>query len=144
MSAQERSNWRDEALSARHRLYGADCPALDLDLLLVEFDRGIPCGIIEYKHEAAMPVDLQHPSYRALAALADASRIPFCIVFYASPWVFTVYPANTYASEWFTSGEVLTELRFVERLYRIRGRDLPPSLQVRLNDVLPQEALDAA
>ena len=30
----ERTHWRDEALSERHRLWGYDCPAVDVDFLL--------------------------------------------------------------------------------------------------------------
>jgi hypothetical protein len=117
---------------------------LDIDFLACEYDQGRPVVIVEYKHEAAEPVDLEHPSYRALRHLADGCRIPFCVVFYAAPWVFTVYPANTYAEEWFTRGEVLTELRYVERLYAMRGRALPPDVELRCNDVLAQEASYAA
>jgi hypothetical protein len=34
----ERTRWRDEALSARHRKWGFHCPAVDLDLILCEYD----------------------------------------------------------------------------------------------------------
>jgi len=115
-----------------------DCPAVDLDFVLVEFDQGLPCALVEYKAGDPRPFDLEHPSYRALRHLADASRIPLVIGFYSPLWSFTCYPLNDYALEWFTPGEVLTELQFVTRLYRIRGRDLPDGLAMRLNDVLPQ------
>lgn len=144
MSREERSGWRDQALSMRHRLYGADCPAVDLDFLLVEFDTGKPVAVIEYKAGDPRPLDLEHPSYRALRHLADASRIPLVIAFYSPLWSFTVYPCNDHAREWFTAGEQLSELEYVRRLYALRGRELPAEIEVRMNDVLPQEARNAA
>ena len=47
---QERTNWRDQELSARHRTWGFNCPAVDLDFLMVEYNIGKPVGLIEYKH----------------------------------------------------------------------------------------------
>ena len=31
----ERTGWRDEKLSQRHRMWGWDCPAVDIDFLLL-------------------------------------------------------------------------------------------------------------
>jgi hypothetical protein len=64
MSAEERTGWRDEELSLRHRLYwGRDCPAVDVDFMLsdapemfddnfrlVEYYHSKPKALIEYKH----------------------------------------------------------------------------------------------
>ena len=33
----ETHGFRDESISRRHRMYGFNCPAADLDFLLVEF-----------------------------------------------------------------------------------------------------------
>ena len=136
----ERTHWRDAALSERHRLYGADCPAVDVDFLLVEFDCGRPCALVEYKSGDPRPLDFEHPSYRALRHLADASRIPAAVVFYSpSFWHFTGYPLNARAVEWFAEGEVLSELEYVTRLYRLRGRVVPAAVTCRLNQVKPEE-----
>ena len=144
MSSFERTNWRDQGLSERHRGWGLDLPAVDLDFVLVEYDTSKPAALIEYKQGDPRPLDFEHPSYRALRHLADASRIPFCIAFYSPLWSFTVYPCNDYALEWFTAGERLSELEYVRRLYAMRGRELPAEIEVRMNDVLPQEAQNAA
>lgn len=116
----------------------------DIDFLACEYDTGKPAAIIEYKAGDPRPLDFEHPSYRALRRLADASRIPFCIAFYSPLWSFTVYPANDFALEWFKQAEELTELEYVRRLYSLRGRELPAEIEVRMNDVLPQEARNAA
>ena len=45
----ERNGWRDEAISLRHRLWGWDCPCVDIDFLLIEFDKSLPVALVEYK-----------------------------------------------------------------------------------------------
>lgn len=40
MTAQERTGWRDEEISARHRIWGVNCPAVDLDFLMGVGDDG--------------------------------------------------------------------------------------------------------
>lgn len=37
--AEERNGWRDERISKRHRQWGRDCPAVDIDFLMLEYDR---------------------------------------------------------------------------------------------------------
>ena len=142
MSASERSGWRDQALSERHRLWGPNLPAVDLDL--VEYDRGIPYVLIEFKCKSSEPPNLEDPNLRALRELGDRAGLPVVLAFYDSAvWNFTCYPLNGLAEEWFSQGEQLTEVEFVGRLYQLRGRELPIDLECRLNDVLPQEARDA-
>ena len=51
----ERSGWRDEGISRRHRLWGVSCSATDIDFLLVEYIYNTPKAIIEYKNEHAPP-----------------------------------------------------------------------------------------
>ncbi len=122
----ERTGWRDEALSARHRLYGCDAPMVDVDFLCCEYDSGIPCAIIEYKASRPFCIDRMHASYRVLRRLSDSVRVPFAVVFYnPTVWRFTVYPMNDYAEAWFEEGEELSEREYVTRLYQIRGRELP-------------------
>ena len=83
----ERTEWRDLDLSKRHRAWGFNCPAVDLDFLMVEYNLGKAVAIVEYKHFRARWPNLQHPTYRALADLADnynglAGGLPFFVVFY--------------------------------------------------------------
>lgn len=79
----ERTNWRDVNLSERHRKWGLAVPAVDLDFLLIEYDKGHPSAIIEYKMELAPPQFPSHPSYRALATLGDRAGLPVFVVRYA-------------------------------------------------------------
>ena len=62
----ERSGWRDEWISKRHRLWGFDCPAVDIDFLMLEYDRSVPCALIEYKEQHARPVNLKHPDRKSV------------------------------------------------------------------------------
>jgi len=135
----ERSHWRDEGLSLRHRLYGFDCPALDLDFILMEYDAGRPVALVEYKALGAPMPDSEHPSLVALRRLADSARIPCLMAFYSPVWSFSVYPLNDHARERFTSGEVLSELEYVTRLYELRGRELSADVACRLNQVTAKE-----
>ena len=109
---QERTGWRDESISARHRHWGFNCPAVDLDFLIVEYNVGKPVGLIEYKHnKARMPI-IEHPTYRALSTLADGYRepLPFLVAFYwPDIWAFRLLPINETAQEHFYSGETLCE-----------------------------------
>jgi hypothetical protein len=127
VTAYERTHWRDQDLSLRHRLWGFDCPAVDLDFVVVEYNRGEASAIVEYKFRPndAEP-DLSHPSIRALAGLADAAGIPLIVAYYTrEPWTFRVYRGNRYAEQVYREdGRLLTEREFVESLYFIRGRNL--------------------
>jgi hypothetical protein len=45
----ERTEWRDLELSKRHREWGLNCPAVDIDFLMVEYYYGKPVALIDYK-----------------------------------------------------------------------------------------------
>ena len=62
----ERSGWRDEGISRRHRLWGVSCSATDIDFLLVEYIYNTPKAIIEYKNEHAPPQKLSASQYQVL------------------------------------------------------------------------------
>lgn len=134
MSAQERTGWRDLSISERHRTYGFNSPAVDIDFLLTEYDRGKPVALIEYKEMRNFEgdnIDLNHPSYTAIADLGDQrlESIPFYVARYdKDPWWFRVKPANeTARATWHLDGDEwqnLTEKDFVKGLYKLRGRSL--------------------
>lgn len=139
---QERTGWRDEAISGRHRHWGFNCPAVDLDFLVAEYNVGKPVALIEYKHSQARLPIIEHPTYRALSALADGYRepLPFIIAFYwPEIWAFRLLPINETAQEHFHSGETLCERDFVQRLYRLRRLTLARHLADTLNTALPAE-----
>lgn len=96
----ERTGWRDEALSERHRKWGWDCPAVDVDFLMLEYDRGMPVALVEYKNEHAASVNLTHPTFRALTELADRAGVLFLLVRYATDFsTWRVTPVNQVAKD---------------------------------------------
>lgn len=146
MSAAERSGWRDQKLSNRHRLWGFNCPAADVDFLMVEFNLGLPVGLIEYRHSNAQwPPPLKHPTFRAIRALADhyggaKEPLPFAVVRYDDePWRFGVRPVNEQAISFFGFQEErkMTERQYVTELYRLRGRCVEDNLLDALDADLP-------
>jgi len=123
---QERTGWRDLRINDRHRMWGYDCPALDIDFLMLEYDRGKATALVEYKHEDAQVVRLGHPSVRAMVDLADRASLPAFMVRYADDfaWWYAT-PLNELARVLLTEARMTTEAEWVEILYRCRGRDLP-------------------
>lgn len=140
----ERTGWRDAAISDRHRQWGFNCPSVDIDFLLVEYNLAKPVALIEYKHYLAQQPDTRHATYRALTELADHSspQLPFLIAFYwPDIWAFRVTPVNVLARQMFDDDEMMTEREYVKRLYRIREMTIHKALLARLNDKLPRHAL---
>lgn len=138
----ERTGWRDQDVSARHRMWGFNCPAVDLDFLMVEYNIGKPVGLVEYKyHLSQIPLNLKHPTYRALAELADCARLPFLVAYYWKDiWAFRVVPVNDIAKQSFNEYEILTERLFVKELYRLRRLVLTREIDGKLNDLLPDDS----
>lgn len=138
--SRERTGWRDQQISERHRLYGWDCPGVDLDFLMLEFDTGKPSALVEYKAVGAAFPNLKHPSYCALRSLADSSNIPLLVVFYdSSRWLYRVTPANRRALNFaaWPYTRWLSEREYVSLLYRIRGRAVPADVIAKLIEAQP-------
>lgn len=131
----DRTGWRDQKISERHRVWGFNCPAVDLDFLMVEYNMGLPVGLIEYKHHRAQTPDMRHPTYRALIELASLSGLPFMIVFYwPDVWAFRVFPINSKAKQHFKAPyQDCSELEFVTTLYRIRYLAIGDDVVKKLN-----------
>lgn len=137
----ERTGWRDQEISNRHREWGFNCPAADLDFLVVEYNIGKPVALIEYKHHLANTPDIKHATYRALKDLADGYRgqpLPFLVGFYwPDIWAFRVWPINDIAKTAFEWDEICSEYEYVRRLYRLRRLALTRELEGRLSKQLP-------
>lgn len=122
---QERTGWRDRDLSERHRHWGWNCPALDIDFLMVEYDSGEPAAIVEYKHEQAARQRSSHPSYRAMIQLGNRAGVPVVAVRYADDFSWwRVVPLNKRAREYIPETATMTEREWVAILYLMRGRTL--------------------
>ena len=125
----ERTSWRDQGISQRHRRWGWDCPAVDLDFLLLEYDRGRAAALVEYKHERAAPQYATHPTYRAMIDLGNRAGIPVFGVRYADDWSWwRVTPLNDLAKNWLPKQTQMNEEGWISLLYRIRGTEVPPDL----------------
>jgi len=133
VSQEERTGWRDAGLSARHRSWGWDCPAVDIDFLLVEYDLGKPIALIEYKNEHATPQQKTHPSFNALIELGNRASIPVFACRYKDDFSnFRVIPLNDFSKEYVPKRITLTELEYVNLLYKLRGRKMPEELSKKL------------
>ena len=123
---QERSNFRCEEISKRHRKWGYNCPAVDLDFVVAEYNHGKPVALVEYKERRWDPANTSNATYNALKALADGycdGSIPFLIAVYdTDEWWFVVYPMNDAAEAHYRHciGVPISEQRFVKSLYLLR------------------------
>lgn len=133
----ERTGWRDKELSARHRRWGWDCPAIDLDFLMLEYDRGKAVAIVEYKHEKAAKQYISHPSYQAIIDLGDKAGIPVFVCRYAGDFSwFKVVPLNDRVRECLAKQTKMTEEEYVTFLYRLRGYEIPRSILNGLHEAI--------
>ena len=149
MTSNEQHFKRDAWLSGRHRLWGRDVPAMDLDFILAEYDRCVPIALIDYNHEHDT-INLESANTRTLVALGDMAGIPAFIVRYGHskqdewwgdvpedsvPW-FQVIPLNVYAHgkdmPSNSNNTKLSELVFVTWLYDLRGRKIPQDIVNKL------------
>ena len=126
----ERSGWRDAGISMRHRFWGYDCPAIDIDFILAEYDNGKAVALIEYKNEHAKPQKIEgRKQYAVLMDLCDRGNrgeLPLFSVRYKDDYSrFLVVPINDGAKKIIPKRTVMKELEYVTFLYRIRGRNIP-------------------
>ena len=125
----ERTGWRDLRLSERHRRWGWDCPAVDLDFLFLEYDKGKAVALVEYKHELALVQHSTHPTYQAMIDLGNRASIPVFGVRYADDFTWwRVTPLNSCAKTFCEEQTTMTEEEWVTFLYHIRGYELPDSI----------------
>lgn len=133
----ERTGWRDVYLAQRHRQWGIGCPAVDMDLILVELNNMKVCAIIEYKHEFARPQLPTNPTYVALAGMASSAAVPFFAVRYAQDYSWwRVIPLNGNAKQVLPDRTEMTERQYVEFLYRIRGSSAPNAVFELLDNAI--------
>lgn len=121
----EITGWRDEWISGRHREWGVDCHATDIDFLMVEHSFGAPKALVEYKSigSVAEPKWRDRPNYKALEALANAAGIPCFVLRYdrhnTDSWKVT--SVNQSAVSYVGVQAKMSEVEWVELLHRVRG-----------------------
>jgi hypothetical protein len=147
VTGHERSGWRDEDISRRHRCWGPDVPFQDIDALVaavgeqlnifdhiwLEYDRHEPVCLAEWKRENA-PRDRDQDL--TLIALAARAQLPALLIRYwkaptwRQPWHFWAKPLNALGAEWVPEdGLEMSEADLVALLYKMRGRDVPESVR---------------
>jgi hypothetical protein len=136
--APERSGWRDLELSQRHRRWGYDVPAVDIDYFLA-YDNGRVVALIEYKHQRAKPQDFAATNYQAFVDVANRAGLPAFVVRYYPPdfWM-RVTPMNRHAAAFIPFDyQDMTEHDFVALYYRMRNRTTPHEVAAGLIRALP-------
>lgn len=130
----ERTGWRDEGISNRHREWGVGCTATDFDFLLLEYEFGEPSAIVEYKNEHAAPQYSSNVQYRALVKLGNSAKIPVIVCRYSDDYSHYVAVAlNKYAREFIPNGRAeFDEAGWVKLLYDIRGSKQLEALEVAM------------
>lgn len=129
LPCEERTSWRDENISRRHREWGIRCRATDLDFLLVEYDKKEPKALIEYKNENAPPQLASKAQYQALIKLGNSAKIPVIACRYKTDFSsFLVVPLNSFAKEIVPRRVELTEAEYVQLLYKMRGLTAPQNV----------------
>lgn len=139
----EKYGARDMGLSLRHRYWGVGCPAVDIDLLLAEYNFGKPAALVEYKHERAKDIHLGHPSYQTIANLATNSHIPAFVAQYSEQFInWNIFPINRHAEMLIGETIRIDEQGWVEILYQLRKKPFPKNMfdenrRLIVNDLLP-------
>ena len=122
---EERTGWRDEGLSQEHRKWGFDCPAVDIDFLMLEYDTGRASALVEYKNEHAKIQYASHPSYQAIIDLGNRAGISVLACRYSDDYSrYKVVPLNDKAREFISAPKELNKSEWVKLLYKIRGREV--------------------
>lgn len=149
----ERTGWRDQEISKRHRDWGMNCPAVDLDFVLLEFNHGVPVAVVDYKHCAkANPLEgLNEWAIKAMSALYNelGENLPFFVArYWPGPWAFSVLPMNEPARKWLPGDWTpMTEQQWVTGLHRLRKLVLSAGDQrqiARLKQEMPPAEVEAA
>jgi hypothetical protein len=127
---QERTGWRDLELSQRHRKWGWDCPAVDLDFLFLEYDKGKAVAVVEYKNEHAKTQYASHPTYQAMIDLGNRANVPVFACRYTDDFCqWKVIALNDLSREKLGDRrKTMTEAGWVSFLYELRGYKCPQSV----------------
>ena len=139
MTANERHFKRDAILSQKHRTWGYNVPAMDVDFLLCEFDNLVPVALIDYRHINGT-VNTQSVGAKVMRQLGNMAGLPAFIVQYryasddGTAWkeatladdaFFWIIPLNDHAEQLFYSwgdDDWLNEPQYKDWLHQIRGR----------------------
>ena len=144
--SRERTGWRDKGISERHRMWGVECQATDIDFLLLEYysnyDIVRPAAFIEYKNAHAQERNSNGVQYKAICAVSNSANLPFFIVVYTSDFKnYRVIPMNKWARVCLDNERTMTEADYVSFLYRLRRLNVPPNILAKIATPKPQTSL---
>lgn len=117
-------------------MWGINCPMLDIDWIVSEYNNAEPAAIVEYKHHSARLIDLREANYRVLANLAGrhVPPLPFIVAWRWPNWSFYVHPCNAPARAIYKPNlRALSEQRFVRSLMFLRGQPFNERILKRLS-----------
>lgn len=134
----ERTHKRNLHYNNRHRLWGYNLTAMDVDFMEYDSKTGKPLALIESKFGLVKEVDLNEPAFDALCMLAREEIPVFCLIYYpldkAGQLVdadrpgsdvesiqFVVAPVNGKAKEYVSSRKRMTEAEWVAILNQLHG-----------------------
>ena len=102
---------------------------IDIDFLLLEYDKGRAVALVEYKHELAKIQYASHPTYQAIIDLGNRAGIPVFATRYKGDFTeWTVTALNGRGKVLLPERTVMTEREWVTFLYGIRGYVPPEEL----------------
>ena len=128
MTREERTGWRDNSISFRHRLWGDGLALLDIDgiFLGIEAKYKTPIALVEYKHEFAPPQKITEWAFEVLSNLGTMAGLPVFAVRYADNWSWwKVVPINEKAKEHLPKRKTMSEFEYVSFIYKLRGQIMP-------------------
>lgn len=128
------------SISDRHHDYGDDCPIVNLDFLLLDYDLCKPVALADFKKRSYLD-RITHgkdgASILATIALANLAKVPFFVIYYDRSYQFKVVAKNPLALEAVQTHlgdrSLLSEVEFVSFLYAIRRRTIPANIAAKLN-----------
>ena len=150
----ESTGWRDSWISDKHRDWGYDLPATDIDFMLLEYDQMKPITLIEHKTVGCWKQFGKETVLRwhaPVATLATMAGLPSYLCLYEKhPAAFYVMATNEIAERvpgrngCFGSEMIpMSERQYVAFLYHLRNRPLPSVLVSELESVAIQPHMDS-
>lgn len=123
----EQTGWRDEWISKRHRTWGYDLPATDIDFILLEYgwEDKKPVALIEYKTIGSMRylgAEKAIRDNRPISTLATMANLPAFIVAYDTKNVSFYVKSTNNAAEHINTYNwlMMSESSFIDFLHNLR------------------------
>ena len=136
MTIQQRSPFRHEDISLRHRQWGP-LGLCDIDAwYTLELRRKTPVALISYKRQGYKEASESEMTAEGFIALGKAAQLPvFEVIYSVDMGTFIVDPKNARAKAVHPGG-VMDECAYVSLLYRLRRMQMPGGIRQALMEPL--------